>query len=786
MAMARRYVSTRVRRREDPQLLTGRARYLDDLRLSGTLSVAILRSPHAHARLVEVDVRPALAAPGVEAVLTGEDVARLARPIRAEMSGPGYKTSGWPALARDKVRFVGEPVVAVVARDRYGAEDALEEVRVTYDPLPVLTNAELSMRPGAPRIHDDLTDNILFHTRFDNGAVERAFVAAELRLSHTFRHGRCTSAPMENRGALASFDAAEGILTLWASSQSPHLLRSGLAEALDLPESRLRVICPAVGGGFGPKMHLYPEDIIVCLLAQRLGRPVKWIEDRRENLLTSAQAREHVNHIEMAATGDGVILGFKATLICDVGAYSLYPVTAALEPVTAASIIPGPYRIQGYSYDAYAVATNKCPAGAYRGVGMALGTFVRERLVDMVARRTGLDPAEVRRRNFIAATDVPFTTASGLVIDSGNPTESLDQALEAAGYDALRKDQRRSSTTTYRGIGLCSYTEFTGMGSGTFRRRGMSQIAGHDAATVRVEPTGEVRGFVSAASQGQGHATTLAQVLADEIGVPMAAVSIVEGDTERCPYGSGSFASRSMVVSGGALILAARRVRDKVIAIAAHMLEAARGDLVMEEGAIFVRGMAARRVTLGQVARLAYRPASGTLPPSVDPALEATQYYDPPPATFSIGTHVAVVDVDAETGQVAIVRYVVSEDCGTMVNPMIVEGQIHGAVAQGIGAALYEDVVYDDAGQPLTTSFMDYLLPTTMELPAIEVVHTETPPLVTVSGFKGMAEGGTIGATAAVANAVADALAPLGVEVHELPLSPDRLYRLIHQARKRP
>jgi carbon-monoxide dehydrogenase large subunit len=464
----------------------------------------------------------------------------------------------------------------------------------------------------------------------------------------------------------------------------------------------------------------------------------------------------------------------------------MYPVTAALEPVTAAGIIPGPYRIQGYSYDAYAVATNKCPAGAYRGVGMALGTFVRERLVDMVARRTGLDPAEVRRRNFIAATDVPFTTASGLVVDSGNPTESLERALEAAGYDALLKDRRRSSPTTYRGIGLCSYTEFTGMGSGTFRRRGMSQVAGHDAATVRVEPTGEVRGFVSAASQGQGHATTLAQVLADEIGVPMAAVSIVEGDTERCPYGSGSFGSRSMVVSGGALILAARRVRDKVIAIAAHMMEAAPGDLVMEDGAVFVRGMAARRVTLAEVARLAYRPASGTLPASVDPALEATQYYDPPPATFSIGTHVAVVDVDAETGQVAIVRYVVSEDCGTMVNPMIVEGQIHGAVAQGIGAALYEDVVYDDAGQPLTTSFMDYLLPTTMELPAIEVVHTETPPAVTVSGFKGMAEGGTIGATAAVANAVADALAPLGVEVHELPLSPDRLYRLIHQARRKP
>lgn len=781
--MTRRYVSTRVRRREDPLLLTGQARYLDDLRLPGMLTVAFLRSPHAHARLREVDARPALAAPGVEAVLTGTDVARLARPIRAELAGPGYKPSGWPALAQHKVRFAGEAVAAVVAGDRYRAEDALERIRVEYEPLPVVAEAELGMRPDAPRVHDELADNVLFHTHFDNGAVAPTFEAADFRLSHTFRHGRCTAAPLESRGALASFDPVEGVLTVWASNQSPHLLRTGLAATLDVPESQLRVICPAVGGGFGPKMHLYPEDVVVCLLARQLGRPVKWFEDRRENLLACAQAREHVNRIEAAATRDGTLLGFKATLICDVGAYSLYPVTAALEPVTAAGILPGPYRVRGYSYDAYAVATNKCPAGAYRGVGMALGTFVRERLVDMVAQQTRLDPAEIRRRNFIAASDVPFTTASGLIVDSGDPGASLEQALEAAGYDALRKEQRRNAATTVRGVGLCAYIEFTGMGASTFRRRGMVQVAGHDAALVRIEPSGEVRGFVSAASQGQGHATTLAQVLADELDVPLTAVSIIEGDTERCPYGSGSFASRSMVVSGGALTLAARRVREKVLTIAAHMLEAAQRDLVLEDGRIFVRGMVARQITLADVARLAYRPASGTLPPNVDPALEATQYYDPPPATFSNGTHVAVVDVDVETGQVAVVRYVVSEDCGTMVNPTVVEGQIHGAVAQGIGAALYEDVVYDAAGQPLTTSFMDYLMPTSMELPAVDVVHTETPPPVTVSGFKGMAEGGTIGATAAIANAVADALAPLGVTVTQLPLSPDRLYRLLRHAR---
>jgi carbon-monoxide dehydrogenase large subunit len=781
--MAGRYVSTSVRRTEDPPLLMGRARFMGDLRLPGLLAVKFLRSPHAHARIADIDVRAARALPGVEAIVTGADLAVTTRPIRAVMSDAGYKESGWPPLAQGKVRFAGEPVVAVVATDQYRAEDALDAISVAYDPLPAVAGAEASMRPGAPRLHDELADNILFHTHFENGDVERALASAEIRLRETFRHARCSSSPVETRGVMASLDPVDGVLTVWASSQTPHLLRSGLAEVLGIPDSRLRVLCPSVGGGFGPKMHLYPEDVVVAELARRLRRPVRWLEDRRENLLASAQARDHVNHIEVAARRDGTILAMKSTLICDSGAYSVYPVTASLEPLTAAGILPGPYRMPALSYDAYAVATNKCPAGAYRGVGMALGTFVRERVVDMIARRAGLDPADVRRRNFIDVTELPFTTASGLVIDSGDPKDSLERALAAVDYARLRAAPRRSAAGKYRGVGLCAYTEFTGMGSGTFRHRGMMQVAGHDAATVRVEPTGEVRGFVSAASQGQGHATTLAQVLADELGVDLAAVTIVEGDTERCPYGSGSFASRSMVVSGGALVLAARRVREKIGTIAGHMLEAAPEDLAIEGGTIAVRGAPGRTLTVTDVARLAYRPAGGTLPPGVDPALEATQYYDPPPATFSNGTHVAVVDVDPETGQVEILRHLIVEDCGRMVNPMIVEGQTHGAVAQGIGNALYEDLVYDDTGQPLTTSFMDYLIPGAMEMPPIDVIHMETPPAVSVSGFKGMAEGGTIGATAAVANAVADALAPLGIEVHDLPLTPDRLHRLIKGSR---
>ncbi|MBI2203295.1 MAG: xanthine dehydrogenase family protein [Candidatus Rokubacteria bacterium] len=783
MAPARKYVSARIKRVEDPPLLMGKARYLSDITLGGMLTVGFVRSPHAHARIVRIDARAALAMPGVEAVLTGEQVRAFTQPIRAEMSGASYRSTDWAALAWPKARFVGEPVAAVVASDRYRVEDALDAVVVEYEPLPPVVDAEAAMTADAPRLHEQHPDNIIIQARYDNGETDRAFADAAITLRTTFRHGRCTSAPMEGRGVVASWDAADGTLTVWASTQAPHFTRAGLAAALDLPESRIRVIAPAIGGGFGPKMHVYPEDVTVCALARRLGRPVKWLEDRRENLLTSAQAREFVAQAEVAADRDGTILAFRATFICDVGAYSVYPTTAALEPMTAAGIMPGPYRLRGYSYEAYGVATNKCPTGAYRGVGMAFATFVRERLVDMVAAACAVDPADVRRRSFFAQKDTPYTTASGIIVDSADPAGSLASVLDAAGYDGLRAEQRAAGNGRLRrGIGLCAYTEFTGMGSGTFRRRGMTQVSGYDAATVRVEPTGEVRAFLSAASQGQGHATTFAQVLADELGVPLAAVTIIEGDTERCPHGSGSFASRSMVVSGGALILAARKVRDKTLTIAAHMLEAAATDLVIDDGRIAVRGMASRAVTLADVARLAYRPASGTLPPGVDPALEATHHYDPPPATFSNGTHLAVVDVDIETGEVRIVRYVVGEDCGTMVNPMIVEGQLHGAVAQGIGNALYERIVHDDGGQPLTTSFMDYLLPTTMELPSVEVVHSETPPPGSVSGFKGMAEGGTIGAASAVANAVADALAPLGVEVRELPLAPDVLHRLIARA----
>lgn len=777
------YVGRAIPRVEDARLLTGRGVYLDDLRPAGTVSVAFVRSPYAHARILGVDVAAAAATPGVVAILTEEGLAGVARPLRAELAAPGYTPTSWPALAAGRVRFVGEAVAAVAATDRYVAEDAASRVAVRYEPLPAVVDAEAAMRPEAAALHDDHPANILVHLRHDDDRVEEAFREADLRVRATLRHGRCAAAPLEGRGILADVDRGTGGLLVWASTQVPHLLRAGLAGALGLAESQIRVIVPDVGGGFGPKMHLFPEDVVVCALALRLGRPVKWVETRSENLMAGAHAREHVATVEVAARRDGTIVALQARLLCDVGAYSLFPTSAALEPITAAGLIPGPYRIRAYRYDAYAVATNKCPTGAYRGVGQALASYVRERLVDLVARRVGLDPAEIRRRNLLRAEECPYPTASGLVLDSGSPAESLERLLDMAGYEALRQEQgarRAAGPQRYRGIGLASYTEFTGMGAATFRRRGMVHIPGHDAAVVRVEPSGEARAFVSTVSQGQGHATTLAQLLAEELGWPLRDVSIVQGDTERCPHGSGAFASRSIVAAGGALALAARAVREKVLRIAAHRLEAAQDDLVLAEGVIAVRGVPDRRLDVREVVRLAYHGPASALPEGLEPGLEATRFYDPPPATFSTGAHLAVVDVDAETGLVRLVRHVVVEDCGRMINPMLVEGQTHGAVAQGVGNALHEAIVYDGAGQLLTGTLMDYHLPRADELPSIEIGHLATRPPVSVAGFKGMGEGGTIGAVAAVANAVADALAPLGLEVHELPLTPTRVHRLLH------
>ena len=760
---------------EDAALVSGRGRFLGDVALPGTLAAAFVRSPHAHARVLEVDVSAAIAQRGVVAALSGRDLAHETKPIRVRMTHPGYRPTEWPVLAPSTVRFVGEPVAVVVATDRYLAEDAAEGVVVSYEPLTAVPGIDAALDPRRPRVHEHLVDNVLFRFEGRTGDVDACFANAAVTIEETFRHDRCVAAPMEGRGALAIPEDGGGV-TLWSSTQIPHLVRTAVAECLGLPETRVRVITPDVGGGFGVKMHLYPEEVAVAILARRLGRPVKWVEDRRENLLAAAHARDQVVHAAVAADASGKVLAMKATCLCDVGAYSLYPMSASLDAITAAPLIPGPYDIQAYAFEAVAIATNKSPQGAYRGVGWVMATFVRERLLDMLAARLDLDPLEIRRRNII--TRVPYTTASGMVIDGGDYHATVDRLAEVSDYETLKKEVGISGHAAWRGIGLCVYAEPTATGSRTYRQRGVVDVPGFDAATIRLDPTGVVHVYVSAVSQGQGHATTFAQVAADCVRVPLEHIRVVQGDTAVCPKGSGTFGSRSLVVSGGALVVAAERLREEILRIAARLLEVSPADLVDTEGGVIVRGSPGSFVSLRQIARAAADEAGSP------EGLTATAEYDPSMPTVANGAHLALVEVDPETYQVKLLRHIVVDDCGRIVNRAIVEGQVRGGIAQGIGETLLEAMVYDEDGQPLTASFMDYLVPTAMEIPEIVIEHVETRSPISPTGSRGIGEGGTLGAVGAIANAVANALAPLGVSVRALPLSVVRLFDEVRTGRE--
>jgi carbon-monoxide dehydrogenase large subunit len=723
------------------------------------LAVAFVRSPHAHARLTAVDTAAARALPGVVAVVTADDLRGLARPLAPRLTGGGFTPTESPPLADGVVRFAGEAVAAVVAATPYVAADARELVHVAYEPLAALATAEAALAAG----------RVLFRRGWRHGDIDAVFAGAPIVLRERFTHGRLAAAPMEPRGVLADWDGEA--LTVWASTQIPSVLRSTLATALALEETRIRVIAPDVGGAFGLKTHVFPEDVVVTALARLLGRPVKWIEERREQLTSACHAREQRMDVELAADAEGVVHGLRARVLSDTGAYHIFPLTGALEPLGSASILPGPYRVEAYEYEAVAVATNKPPLGAYRGVGMTMGAFTMERLLDLLAERVGLDPAEIRRRNFIPRDGYPFTSASGMTYDSGDYPKALERALALAGYDELRREQQVARAAgRLVGIGLAAYTEYTGMGSEVFRRRGMEHVRGVEGATVTVDPDGSVRCALSFPTQGQGHATTIAQLIADRLGVELERVRLVPSDTAVAPTGSGTFGSRGAVAIGGTASVAADRLRARLQALAGHCLEAAAADVTLEAGRAFVRGFSERAVTISELARLAYSPPLGGLPPELGPGLSATVYFDPPGPTFSGAVHVAAVEVERATGRVRVRRYVVVEDCGPVVNPAIVEGQVHGAVAQGIGEALLESIVYDAEGQLLTATFMDYALPRADDLPAFEIGHLETPSPLTPDGRKGMGEGGTIGAPAAIANAVADAVRPLGVRVTGLPI----------------
>jgi carbon-monoxide dehydrogenase large subunit len=764
-----------VRRREDRRLLTGRGRYGTDVDLPRLLHVAFVRSVHAHARLGSVDRTAASAAPGVVRVVAGDDPLVASHRVRARSALPGYVETEQPLLAWPVVRHVGEAVAVIVAADRYLAEDAAARVSVVYEPLPASVDVLAALRDGAPVVHEAARGNRVLSRRFEHGNVEAALRGAAAVIAQEFRTNRQCAAPLEPRVGVADWSVAEEKLTLWSGTQVPHLARHLLAELLGLPENRVRVVAGDVGGGFGVKAVLYPEDVTLCVLAMALGRPVKWVEQRREAMLASAHARDHHYAVRAGFDASGRLLALDVQAACNAGAYSVFPWTAGIEALMAGGLLTGPYKLDHYRCDVVAVATHTTPAGPYRGVARPATTFVMERVLDLGARALGLDPVEVRRINLIGPSDLPYTAPTRLVHDSPSYPACFDTAVKVIGYAAFRDEQARLRREgRHVGVGFAVYNELTGLGQAASAGPRMPFRTGHEGATVRMDPSGAVTVLAGVTSQGQGLETTVAQLAAAELGVPVDTVRVVLGDTDVTPFGLGAFASRQAVIGGGAVALAARAVRDKLVRIAAHALEAAVDDLELGDSRVAVKGAPGRELSVAEVARIAHL-ETHRLPRDCDPGLDATRFYDPIRGTFAAGAQAAIVEVDAETGIVTIRKYVCVEDTGRVINPRIVEGQVQGAVAQGIGGALTEHLVYDEAGQLLTGGFMEYALPTAAMVPPLELHHIEEPA-ANLLGVRGVGEGGTLGPAAVLANAVADALSPFGVEPTELPLSAARLW----------
>jgi aerobic carbon-monoxide dehydrogenase large subunit len=767
------HVGQRLKRREDERLLRGRGVYVDDVQRPRTLHLALVRSPHAHARVESIEVTAARARPGVVDVVTFRDAPELARPIPMRMAERGQMSRYLQRpLASEKVRYVGEPVVAVVADDRYRAEDALDAVAVSYAPLPALVDTRAAAAPGAPLLFEAEGTNVVAAYSVACGDVDRALREADLVLRERFDVQRHSAVPLETRGVLAVWDAGRGVLSLWGMTKVPHVNRRILAEHLGLPEHGVRFLQTDVGGAFGVRGEVYPEDFLVALLAMRTGRPVRWIESRREHLQATNHSREQHHDVTIGLRRDGTIVGIHDRFLNDMGAY--VRTHGATAPNNTAAYIPGPYRVPHYRADVTCVVTNKTPAGTYRAPGRFEATFVRERIVDVAARALALDPAEIRRRNFIPADAMPYdlgttTHGSTVVYDSGDYPRLFAAALERVGYDALRRAQAEARRAgRRRGLGLAYVVEKSGLGP-------------WESARVLVDGTGRVVVHTGIPSVGQGVETVFAQVCADVLGVGYEDVTVRYGDTEALPDSVGAFGSRGTVVGGNAVLGAAERVRDKILAVAARELEAHPADLELRDGTVRVRGVADRALTLREVARAAG--VARALAAGAEPGLEALHYHRQDAMTYGHGLHLAVVEVDEDTGAVHILRYAVVYDVGRSINPMLVEGQIVGGLAQGLGAALHEELVYDDAGQLAAGTLMEYHLPAAADMPPLELwVREEDPSPTNALGVKGAGEDGIVAAGAAVANAVADALAPLGVEVRALPLRPARLRELIRAA----
>lgn len=776
-------LGNRIRRLEDPRLITGRGRYTDDVHIPGMLHAALVRSRVAHGLLRGIDARAALALDGVHGVLTAADLAAL---------GVGELTVNWlqadqrnvsnPVLATDRVLYAGHPVAIVVADSRYVAEDAADLVVLDIDDLPAVVGTEDALEADAPLLYPDWGTNVFAQAILEGGDVEASFSTAPICLSGRLRIQRQAAVPMESRGSLADYDSTTDEVVLWTSTMTPHLVRTMIAQTCGWPEHRLRVVAPDVGGSFGPKDHAYPEDVLVCVLARRLGRPVKWIEDRREHFLATFHAREQVWDVELAADEQGHVLGVRGRIIYDSGGHSS---SHGIGPaVVAAAMLPGPYGIRNYRMEVVGVVTNKVPSGAYRGFGAPQATFVLERLLDRLAGRLGLDRVDVRRRNLISADAMPYESITHHGYDSGDYGQAFERLLELVDLAGLRTRQQQAwEEGRYLGIGFAPFVLAAGLAPSRVLGSAGVAYGNYETAIVRMDPSGKVTVFTGASSQGQGAATTLAQACAERLGVdPERDVVVVQGDTALTPYSpAGAIASRVAVVSGPAVLFAAEKLAVKLRRIAAHLLEASESDIELADGRAFPHGSRAAGLDIAELAREAH--LGHNLPDEIPPALEESHTFSPSTSNYPYGAHAAVVEVDPDTGTFEIVRYVAVNDSGTMMNPMIVEGQICGGVVQGIGSAMLEEIAYDDAGQLQTLSLMDYRLPTAADVPDIELELLETPAPDVPGGMKGAGEVGIVAPTAVLTSAIVDALSPLGVEVDELPLDPSRIWHLIAERR---
>jgi carbon-monoxide dehydrogenase large subunit len=777
-----KFVGQRLRRKEDPPLIQGKGQYVDDIKLVGTLHSHVVRSPEAHARILSIDTSAAKARPGILGVFTHEDMSDLLAPLPMAWVPPGVEVKtpeNWP-LSKDKVCHVGDAVVLIVGVDKYAVVDAAEDVLIEYEPLPVVIDMEKALEPDSPVIHEQFGTNKSYEWSLGGGDIEAGLAEADVVIERRIVNHRMAPAAIEPRAILADWRADK--LTLYTATQVPHLVRLQLAGILGVAEDHFRVVAPDVGGGFGGKLNVYGEEVLAAWASRKFERPVRWTETRTEAMTASIHGRDQIDYVKMGAKRDGTITTVHARILADMGAY--HQLLTPFIPAFSAFVMSGCYKIPNVQTDITGVFTNKFPTDAVRGAGRPEATHLLEVMIDQLAAELGMDGLDIRRKNFIPKEDFPAEVAVGVVYDSGDYHGSLDKLLQnLGGIEAFRQEQASlRQQGIYRGIGFSTYMEICGIApSRAVGPSGVGLQGGFwESALVRVHPSGSATVYTGASPHGQGHDTGFAQIVADRIGTTPDVVEVIHGDTDKGPFGMGTYGSRSLAVGGESMVRAANKVQDKAMRIAAHLLEAAPEDMELKDGKYQVRGAPDKALTLGDISLAAYVPEN--IPLDMEPGLEATNFYDPENFVYPFGAHAAIVDVDVETGKVKVHRYVAVDDCGPAINPMLIEGQVHGGIVHGIGQALFEQVVYADDGQLVTSTFVDYALPTAAEMPSFETDRTETPTPVNELGVKGVGEAGTIAASPTIVNAVIDALRPLGVDYVDMPLTPMRVWEYIQSA----